>query len=1845
MAVYGHTSVGMTWEYLPRCPACKKWVSPASGVCNYKLCKSKGEQVVRPTGWPPQGARVVGSRAKAEATLEQARLDSFGALSGQFTGHTAESLETQFDAALAAVPPDSAEVAAAADGPAPRNMNDHRISPADNLGAGGPKAKYKDNVAAIRLLKELEAEDRPATEDEKKVLARYVGWGGLSQAYNPSHGGPRGQWQQEYQELRELLTPDEYESARATTPNAHYTSTEVISGMWQALEHLGVQGGNTLEPSAGVGHFLGLMPEQMAQQSFRQAVELDDLTGRILGKLYPDADVTIGGYETTNIPAESVDLAVGNVPFGDYGVYDPAFEKPGQRHLSRRIHNYFFARALKDVKPGGTIAFITSHHTMDAKDPAVREYLASQADLLGAIRLPNTAFKQNAGTEVTTDVLFLRKRHPDEAPGDTSWVHTTEMPLQYKDASEIPMHVNQYFHDNPQMALGTLKATGTMYAGRAELTLESDERSLEAAMAEAIQHLPKGAAAPRVTTRCPDCGAFAAADGACNNPMCPGKKQTSLPPMLGMREGGMVAMQGKVYQHQAGQLTEVTLKHAKDAGRITDLLALRDEARQVLRANLTDTTDDELAALQDSLRHRYDAFVAEHGYITSDRTRKLLQDEPDLPFLMSLEEKNTDGTITPAAIFSQRTLNRYDPPETVETATEALMVSLNETGQLEWGRMTKLLGKTEAEVQQDLLDAGRVFRDPNGAVVLTEDYLSGNIREKLALAEAAAARDPVYQPNVDALRAVHPVELTSDDIKANLGAGWIAPAYIQEFADEHLGLAGLRVDYNRSAGQFVVAEGSSFRTYSVANQQTWGTEDFTGAALLAMALNGKTPKVYDEIALGGNKVKKVVNQVRTLAARETQDKIKREFEGWVWQDETRRTDLEETYNRRFNSTVPRHYDGSHLELPGSNPNITLRPHQKNAAWRIASSPNNVLLGHIVGAGKTFTMIAGAEEHRRLNGGKAMHVVPNHILDQYASDVFRLYPNSRVLTLAAKDIGKKEKRAEMLNRIATGDYDTIVLTHDAFNRIPIRNDTEQALLRREIDALDEALYDAKQQAGGRPYSHSEAQTKTIKEIEKIKKRTQEKLQKAAHAQATDADMGLTFEDLGIGSLSVDEAHEYKNLAVQTGRDRLPGIPATSSAKAFNMYLKTNYLSNRCSCGRFIGDSGLCADCGAGTKENKGKLVFATGTPVANTMGEAYVMQKYLDYDRLKEMDLHNFDAWAGQFGETVTALEMKPDGSGYREHTRWAKFVNLPEMMRIWGETADFQTDPDKMNLVRPDVDGGKPTTFSAPSSPWLKDFIQDCAARAEQLSTVDPSVDNMLKIVSDARKAALDRRLIDPALDDDPDSKVNQAVGEIRRIYDETTGATLEGEDGSHDLTQMVFLDLSTPNYGRQHKAFEALRQATDDRTAARVILAGWPLDDAAKFQQTVLDVTGDETRAATLTRQLSNAVGFEPGDDFNVYNDMKLKLVAEGIPTDEIAFIHDATTDKARKELFDKVNAGKVRVLFGSTGKMGTGTNAQKRLKALHHLDAPWRPADVEQREGRILRQGNLNKAITINRYATEGSFDVYSWQTLETKAKFINQVMGDPDNPERSAEDVDAAVIGYAEMKAIATGNPAIIREIQLKQNLDKLGALAKGHRRQQRSVTRELDTARRNLPDVQQNLEKWRSVQEAAPPRLEAFELTLGDQTYGPKDKQKAGRDFEDLLKQAQGNHKRFTAGSINGYPVRIVGQGHGKSPQVEVVFGPGAVGTSPVSNQTTRTMTHLFDTANDTIGTEAIDWQLLEKQQTQRIAELEVQAGKPFERQAEFDRVQTKLREVQAELEAMRREGEAIILDKVGTGDSN
>ena len=1401
----------------------------------------------------------------------------------------------------------------------------------DHLGEGGAKTKFKNNVAAIRTLKEIEFDDRLATPEEQEILSRYVGWGGLPQAFDENNE----QWADEFTELYGLLSPEEYEAAKATTLNAHYTSPTVIKAIYQAVENMGFRTGNVLEPSCGIGNFFGLVPESM-KDSKLFGVELDSITGRIAQQLYQQNSIVVQGFEDTELPDSFFDLAIGNVPFGSYSLHDKRYDK---HHFL--IHDYFFARTLDKVRPGGIVAFVTSKGTMDKQNPNVRKYIAERAELIGAIRLPNNAFYANAGTQVTTDIIFLQKREKlidvsmPEADSGLEWLHLGQ--------TENGVPINQYFIDHPEMVLGEMAFDDMMYGNAKETTCKPfEDESLSDLLAEAVQNLHAEYADYEIEEL----------EGE--------EEDKSIPADPNVRNFSFTLVDGAIYYRENSRMFPVE-QSLTGQSRVKGMIAIRDCVRRLIEYQTESAPDEIVEREQRELSRLYDSFTAKYGLLNSRANTTAFSPDSSFPILCSLEVLDESGNLErKAAMFSKRTIKPYIAVSRVDTASEALAVSIGEKACVDLGFMASLMGGGSDRIEQIKRDlAGVIFKDPeSGDDPLTgwqtaDEYLSGRVREKLKTARRAAERDPAYAVNVEALEKVQPKDLTAGEIGVRLGTTWIPEDVIEDFTFELLGTPWhcqrrIHIRYSKVTGEWNVSEKSIDRS-NIRAYNTYGTQRINAYKIIEDTLNLRDVRIFDTVQDADGHEQRVLNKKETAIAQDKQDLIKQKFQEWIWAEPSRRDRLCRIYNEKFNSIRLREYDGSHIVFAGMNPEKKLRPHQRNAVAR-AIYGGNALFGHVVGAGKTYEMIATAMEAKRLGlSNKSLFVVPNNIIGDFASDFLELYPSANILMATKKDF-EKQNRKKFCARIATGDYDGIIIGHSQFEKIPLSTERQQAMLKKQIAEVVAGIAAAKRQEGSRF---------TVKQMEKSKKSLEAKLKKL-NDQSRKDDV-VTFEELGVDRLFIDEADMFKNLYLYTKMRNVGGISQTEALKASDLYMKCRYLDE--------------------LTGNKG-VVFATGTPVSNSMAEMYTMQRYLQYDTLESLELTHFDSWAAQFGETVTSMELKPEGKGFQQKTRFANFYNLPELMAIFKEVADIQT-ADMLNLPVPKAN--YETVVCKPSE-MQKEMVSSLAERADAVRSgaVDPSVDNMLLITNDGRKLALDQRLLNPMLPDFEESKVNVCAGNIYRIWEDTK---------EQRLTQLVFCDLSTPG------------------------------------KSNPIEMEKKEDGAFAMT------------DFQNVYDDLRNKLIARGIPAEEIAFVHEANNEAQKKELFAKVRRGKIRVLLGSTFKMGAGTNVQDKLIALHDLDCPWRPRDLEQRSGRIIRQGNQNPEVQIYRYVTEGTFDSYLYQMVENKQRFISQVFTSK-SPARVMQEIDDAVLSYNEIKALATGNPMIIEHANLETEVNKLKMLNASH-----------------------------------------------------------------------------------------------------------------------------------------------------------------------------------------------------------
>ena len=1396
--------------------------------------------------------------------------------------------------------------------PAPEPAGNFRITD-DHLGEGGAKQKYARNIEAIRTLFKLEEEHRGATAEEQQVLSQYVGWGGLADAFDSG----KDSWAKEYVELKGLLSEDEYAAARSSTLNAHYTSPTVIRGIYDAVERMGFRSGNILEPSLGVGNFFGMLPDSMADSRL-YGVELDSITGRIAKMLYPQADITVAGFETTD-RRDFYDLAVGNVPFGNYKINDKAYNK-----LGFSIHNYFFAKAIDQVRPGGVVAFVTSRYTMDSKDSTARKHMAERADLLGAIRLPNNAFRANAGTDVVSDIIFLQKRdRPIDHEPD--WVQLGK--------TEDGFAINQYFVDHPEMVLGVLSTESTQY-GREELTVAPLEGiSLADQLAEAVQHIE---------------GQYTAAEVDAPDIAEEETTRRTLPADPEVKNFSYTVVDGEVFYRENSVMTQVELSDTAK-GRVTGMVELRQIVNDLIEQQLNDYPDEDIKATQERLNAVYDAFTAKYGLLNDRKNGRLFEQDSSYYLLCSLENLDEQGQLkSKAAMFTKRTIRPERTVTSVDTPSEALAVSIGEHGKVDLPYMAELLGTPGDYGRITAELSGVIFKDPaadptdpEAGWQMADEYLSGDVRAKLRMAQFAAETNPEFAVNVDALTKAQPRELEASEIDVRLGATWLDPDIIQKFMTETFQIPyylrhAVKVRYSQYTAEWRVEGKTATGRSDIISSETYGTSRANAYKILEETLNLKDVRIYDTIEDAEGKPKRVLNKRETMLAQQKQQVIKDAFANWVWQDPQRRIALVRQYNELFNSTRPREYDGSHIHFVGMNPEITLREHQRNAIAHVLYG-GNTLLAHEVGAGKTYEMAASAMEAKRLGlCQKSLFVVPNHLTEQWASEFLHLYPNAKLLVARRKDF-ETANRKKFCARIATGDYDAVIIGHSQFERIPLSFERQERIIQDQIVETLLAINELKANAG---------ENFTIKQMERTRKTLEAKLDKL-RADSRKDDV-ITFEQLGVDRLFVDESHSFKNLFLTTKMRNVAGLSTSEAQKSSDMFGKCRYLDE------ITGGRGV---------------VFATGTPISNSMTELYTVMRYLQYSTLQQKKLTHFDCWASTFGETTTAIELAPEGTGYRARTRFAKFFNLPELMSMFKEVADIKTS-DQLHLPVPDA---KFETVVVKPSETQKAMVQELSRRAAEIHSgnVDASVDNMLCVTSDGRKIGLDVRLMNPMLPDDPNSKLNVCVQNVLKIWE-------EGKD--QKLTQLLFCDLSTP----------------------------------------------------------------KNDGNFNVYEDIRKKLIAAGVPENEIEFIHNADTEAKKAALFSKVRSGDVRVLLGSTAKMGAGTNVQSRLVAVHHLDVGWKPSDMTQRNGRIIRQGNMNKEVKVFNYVTEGTFDAYLWQTLENKQRFISQIMTSK-SPVRSCEDVDEQALSYAEIKALCAGNPLIKEKMDLDVQVAKLKVLKADHQSQ--------------------------------------------------------------------------------------------------------------------------------------------------------------------------------------------------------
>ena len=1584
-------------------------------------------------------------------------------------------------------------------------LEPHNFRIQDNdLGAGGPKAKYKANMEAIHLLQTLEKEERLAAPEEQEILSRYVGWGGIPQAFEENNSS----WANEYLELKNTLSPEEYSAARASTLNAFYTSPTVIRSMYEALENMGLKQGNILEPSCGVGNFMGLIPESMGKANM-YGVELDPVSGRIAKQLYQKNKIAVQGFEETSYPDNFFDCVIGNVPFGAYQVSDRRYDR---HHFM--IHDYFIAKSLDLVRPGGVVAVVTSSGTMDKQNPAVRQYIANRAELLGAIRLPNNAFQRNANTSVVSDILFFQKR--DRASiEEPEWLNLKETPEGYS--------VNAYFAEHPEMVLGDFTTDSTQY-GKQEVTVKPKEGiTLEEQLKEAIRNIHGTITELELS------------DTELEEDV------VSIPADPDVKNFSFIVVNEEVYYRENSVMNRMELP-AMTAERVKGMVKIRDVTNELIRCQMEEGSDEQITKLQGKLNEEYDTFTAKYGLISSNANKRAFSQDSSYCLLTSLEFLDDKGELKRKAdIFTKRTIRRAETVTSVDTASEALAVSIGERAGVFLSYMAQLSGKTEEELTEEL--AGVIFKNPIGEKwEPSDEYLSGNVREKLQIAKQFAEDHPEYQVNVQYLEQVQPKDLDASEIEARLGATWISEDYITRFMAEtfhtpryYVG-SKVKVQYAEVTGQWNVM-GKNVDSYGNALvTSTYGTQRANAYRLLEDALNLRDTKIYDTVQDADGEHREL-NRKETMLAQQKQELIKEEFKEWIFKDLHRREDLCKIYNERFNSIRPREYDGSHIQFVGMNPEITLMPHQKNAVAHVLYG-NNTLLAHCVGAGKTFQMIAAGMESKRLGlSQKNLYVVPNHLTEQWGSDFLRLYPGANILVATKKDF-EPANRKRFCSRIATGDYDAVIIGHTQFEKIPLSRERQIAMLEDQIADITFSIEEAAHQAG---------QNYTIKQLEKTKKSLQARMKKLN--DQTRKDDVVTFEQLGVDRLFVDESHSFKNLFLYTKMRNVAGISQTDAQKSSDMFMKCRYMDE------LTGGRGI---------------TFATGTPVSNSMTELYTIMRYLQYDTLMRMGMGHFDSWAATFGETVTAIELSPEGTGYRAKTRFARFFNLPELISIFKEAADIQTS-DMLNLPVPEAEF---INEVLKPSEEQQEMVSAFSERAEEVRAglVNPTVDNMLKITNDGRKCALDQRLLNELLPDAEKSKVNTCVENAFQVWDE----------GKADrTTQLIFCDLSTPK--------------------------------------------GDGT--------------------FNVYDDVRNKLVARGIPKEEIAFIHEYNTETKKADLFAKVRTGQVRILMGSTPKLGAGTNVQDRLIALHHLDCPWKPSDLEQQEGRILRQGNQNDKVKIFRYVTENTFDAYMWQILENKQKFISQIMTSK-SPVRACEDVDDTALSYAEIKALATGNPYIKEKMDLDVQVSKLKLLKANHTSQiyrlesdiAKNFPVQISALKERIAGMQVDSQVVKSVDLQD---NDTFAMTVGNVLY--EDKKEAG---EALIAACAGLKTVSTGGKVGEYHGFTLSASYNMFSNAFELTIKGKcsykleIGKDPVGN-----MQRIHNTLS------SIDRKLTESEQKletvqQQLATAQEEVKKPFPKEAELNEKIERLSELNALLNMDEKGNETIMADEdIGREGSN
>ena len=1572
------------------------------------------------------------------------------------------------------------------------------------------KIKYQENVDAIKLLQRIEQENRLATKDEQEILAKYNGWGGLAKVFDINSQ----EWQEQYKEVKELLTPEEYEKAKASVVNAFYTDKTIIDNIYLGLCRLGFKKGNILEPSAGIGNFLGRIPQNLEDSRFT-AIELDSISGRILKQLYQKEQVYIQGYEKTELQDNFYDVAISNVPFGNYGVSDRRYNRE-----NFKIHDYFFAKSLDKVKNGGIIAFVTSKGTLDKITPNVREYIAKRAKLLGAIRLPTNAFRVVANTDVTTDIIFLQKSDK-ELENRPSWVDVAKI---FDD-----VYINTYFRSHPEMVMGEFVETTNQFGKDVDVKLDAGA-NLDEMLTEAINKLPLNV--------------YKNIEKEENN-----ISEYVIAPN-DTKPNSYVVMNNNLYYRELSTMRLVNKKSLTQE-RIRGMIKIRDVLDKLIEIQGKSVADDDIKPLQEQLNKEYDNFVKKYGIINNSANKSAFEEDCEYPLLSALENINEETKeATKTDIFYKRTIEPKKEIEKVETSNEALIASLNQKGKVDLDYMERISNKNYDTLIEEL--KGKIYRNPliedsriQKGWETSEEYLSGDVVEKLAIAEAKEKENDMYIENVMALRKVQPARLEASDIEVRLGATWIPTYYIEEFARQKFKIDELEyrrndmtIKYNAYLSKWII-ENKPYMT-NIEMNEIFGTKRINAIDLLEDTLNLKNTTIYDPDPTDPEEKRRIVNKKETMLAREKQEAIKESFSGWIYDDIERRNNLVDIYNRKFNRIKLREYDGSNLFLPNMNNTIKLRPHQKNAIARILYSKDNSLLAHCVGAGKTFEMIAGCMELRRLGiAKKPLIVVPNHLVEDWGKEFYKLYPSARILVATKKDF-QKDRRQRLVSRIATGDYDAIIMAQSSFERIPVSQETQETFIEKELEQVTMALENARKEDNS---------SKSVKQLETAKRNIEKRQNDLLNAKTKDN--VINFESLGVDYLFVDEADMYKNLYLYTKMNNIAGVQHTRSQRASDMFMKIQYV----------------------TEKNNGKgVVFATGTPVSNSMTELYTMQRYLQPKTLEELGLTNFDDWASTFGEVVSNFELSPDGSGYRIKERFSRFYNIPELMNIFRQVADIQT-PEMLNLPRPSLMNGEPTIISSEPTMELKELISTLAERSEAIKegNVDPRVDNMLKITNEGKKAALDLRLIDELYGDYMESKVNKAVENIYQIWSNTQ------EERS---TQLVFCDMSTPT-----------------------------------------KISGK----------------------YDVYNDIRNKLLEKGVPDEEIEFIHNAPTDSKKAKLFSDVRAGKVRILLGSTQKMGAGTNVQDRLIALHHLDVPWRPRDIEQREGRILRQGNLNKMVMIFRYVTKESFDAYSWQTLETKQKYISQIYRG-DTSVRTMDDLDNSTMSFAQIKAIASGNPLILEKFKVDTDVQKLKDRERNYKaskyRLENSVNNDLPLTIKQTEDYIDKLEKDKErIQNKE--NEENCHITINGKEFSKyKD---AGAEILEISNKYLELNKEYYLGNYRGFELTITNKGikdlfqnHGEPQKIIKIKGNNEYSFDllKVPSLNIKKMDEKIDSIENNLNKRIELKQDLERQLNEAKKELE----KPFEYEEKLKEMLKKQREINQKLNMDEKEKSAIIIDE-------